>query len=98
MAFELDGRPYLALNGGPEFRFTEAISLVRNEVVHPSNLGPFIHVVRNAETVADAYRLFLLGPTFVAERGAVVKSAPAVKLVFQMVPLVTWPSKSRRRT
>src|SRR5262245_48918096 len=25
--FELDGRTYLALNGGPEFRFTEAISL-----------------------------------------------------------------------
>jgi len=29
-AFELDGRPYLALNGGHEFRFTEAISLVVN--------------------------------------------------------------------
>lgn len=26
--FELDGRPYLALNGGPEFRFTEAVSLM----------------------------------------------------------------------
>ena len=25
--FELDGRPYAALNGGPEFTFTEAISL-----------------------------------------------------------------------
>jgi predicted 3-demethylubiquinone-9 3-methyltransferase (glyoxalase superfamily) len=25
--FELDGRSYLALNGGPQFRFTEAISL-----------------------------------------------------------------------
>lgn len=25
--FELDGRPFVALNGGPEFRFTEAISL-----------------------------------------------------------------------
>ncbi|MFE4977173.1 VOC family protein [Kitasatospora sp. NPDC056651] len=25
--FELAGRPYTALNGGPEFRFTEAISL-----------------------------------------------------------------------
>jgi predicted 3-demethylubiquinone-9 3-methyltransferase (glyoxalase superfamily) len=24
--FELDGRPYLALNGGPELRFTEAVS------------------------------------------------------------------------
>ena len=30
VAFELDGQPYLALNGGPEFRFTEAISLVVN--------------------------------------------------------------------
>ena len=29
-AFELDGQPFLALNGGPEFRFTEAISLVVN--------------------------------------------------------------------
>ena len=26
--FELDGQPFLALNGGPHFRFTEAISLV----------------------------------------------------------------------
>jgi predicted 3-demethylubiquinone-9 3-methyltransferase (glyoxalase superfamily) len=26
--FELDGEPFLALNGGPEFKFTEAISLV----------------------------------------------------------------------
>ena len=25
--FELDGRPYVALNGGPHFTFTEAISL-----------------------------------------------------------------------
>ena len=24
--FELDGRPYVALNGGPEYRFTEAVS------------------------------------------------------------------------
>lgn len=30
VAFELDGQAYLALNGGPEFRFTEAISLVVN--------------------------------------------------------------------
>jgi predicted 3-demethylubiquinone-9 3-methyltransferase (glyoxalase superfamily) len=30
VAFELDGQRYLALNGGPEFRFTEAISLVVN--------------------------------------------------------------------
>ena len=29
-AFELDGQPYLALNGGPDFPFTEAISLVVN--------------------------------------------------------------------
>jgi predicted 3-demethylubiquinone-9 3-methyltransferase (glyoxalase superfamily) len=26
-AFELDGQPYVALNGGPQFPFTEAISL-----------------------------------------------------------------------
>jgi predicted 3-demethylubiquinone-9 3-methyltransferase (glyoxalase superfamily) len=26
--FELDGRPYLALNGGPQFHFTEAVSLM----------------------------------------------------------------------
>jgi predicted 3-demethylubiquinone-9 3-methyltransferase (glyoxalase superfamily) len=26
VSFELDGRPYVALNGGPEFRFTEAVS------------------------------------------------------------------------
>lgn len=25
--FELDGQPYLAINGGPDFHFTEAISL-----------------------------------------------------------------------
>jgi predicted 3-demethylubiquinone-9 3-methyltransferase (glyoxalase superfamily) len=24
--FELDGRPYVALNGGPDYRFTEAVS------------------------------------------------------------------------
>jgi len=28
--FELDGRPFTALNGGPHFKFTEAISLVVN--------------------------------------------------------------------
>ncbi len=27
------------------------------DVTHPTNLGPWIHVVRNAETVADAFRL-----------------------------------------
>ena len=27
VAFELDGQPYTALNGGPQFPFTEAISL-----------------------------------------------------------------------
>ena len=26
MAFTLGGRPFLALNGGPQFRFTEAVS------------------------------------------------------------------------
>ena len=30
VAFELDGSPYLALNGGPEFTFDEAISLLIN--------------------------------------------------------------------
>jgi predicted 3-demethylubiquinone-9 3-methyltransferase (glyoxalase superfamily) len=29
-AFELDGQPFTALNGGPQFKFTEAISLVVN--------------------------------------------------------------------
>ncbi|MBV8463955.1 MAG: VOC family protein [Acidimicrobiales bacterium] len=27
VAFELDGRPFLALNGGPQYHFTEAISM-----------------------------------------------------------------------
>lgn len=27
-SFELDGRPFLALNGGPQFPFTEAVSFV----------------------------------------------------------------------
>jgi predicted 3-demethylubiquinone-9 3-methyltransferase (glyoxalase superfamily) len=27
VAFELDGQPFIALNGGPDFRFNEAISL-----------------------------------------------------------------------
>jgi predicted 3-demethylubiquinone-9 3-methyltransferase (glyoxalase superfamily) len=26
VAFELDGRPFVALNGGPQFKFTEAVS------------------------------------------------------------------------
>jgi len=30
VSFELDGRPFTALNGGPHFRFTEAVSLVVN--------------------------------------------------------------------
>lgn len=30
VSFELDGRGFLALNGGPMFKFTEAISLVVN--------------------------------------------------------------------
>ena len=29
-AFELDGQPFVALNGGPAFKFTEAISFVVN--------------------------------------------------------------------
>jgi predicted 3-demethylubiquinone-9 3-methyltransferase (glyoxalase superfamily) len=28
--FELDGQPFIALNGGPQFQFTEAISFVVN--------------------------------------------------------------------
>jgi predicted 3-demethylubiquinone-9 3-methyltransferase (glyoxalase superfamily) len=28
VAFELDGKQFVALNGGPEFRFTEAVSFV----------------------------------------------------------------------
>lgn len=28
IAFHLDGRPFLALNGGPQFQFTEALSLM----------------------------------------------------------------------
>ena len=28
VAFELDGKPYLGLNGGPLFKFTEAVSFV----------------------------------------------------------------------
>src|SRR6266700_6401228 len=28
VAFELNGQPFVALNGGPEFKFNEAISLV----------------------------------------------------------------------
>jgi predicted 3-demethylubiquinone-9 3-methyltransferase (glyoxalase superfamily) len=30
VTFELDGQEYMALNGGPHFKFTEAISLVVN--------------------------------------------------------------------
>jgi predicted 3-demethylubiquinone-9 3-methyltransferase (glyoxalase superfamily) len=30
VSFELDGQPFIALNGGPLFRFTEAISLFVN--------------------------------------------------------------------
>jgi predicted 3-demethylubiquinone-9 3-methyltransferase (glyoxalase superfamily) len=30
VAFELDGQPFSALNGGPQFKFSEAISLVVN--------------------------------------------------------------------
>ncbi len=41
---------------------TEAIAHTHSEVVHPGNLGPWIHLVRNAERVEDAYRL-LEAPT-----------------------------------
>jgi len=30
MTFELDGQPFMALNGGPQFKFTEAISMFVN--------------------------------------------------------------------
>ncbi len=30
VAFDLDGQPFLALNGGPEFTFSEAISFIVN--------------------------------------------------------------------
>jgi len=30
VTFELDGQEFIALNGGPQFRFTEAISFVVN--------------------------------------------------------------------
>jgi predicted 3-demethylubiquinone-9 3-methyltransferase (glyoxalase superfamily) len=30
VAFELDGQPFLALNGGPQYKFTEAISFLVN--------------------------------------------------------------------
>ena len=30
VSFELDGRPFLALNGGPMFKFTPAVSFVVN--------------------------------------------------------------------
>lgn len=30
ISFELDGQPFIALNGSPEFRFTEALSLTVN--------------------------------------------------------------------
>lgn len=34
-----------------------AIDELGPDVTHPTNLGPWIHVVRNAETVSDAFRL-----------------------------------------
>ena len=30
VSFQLDGRPFLALNGGPHYRFTPAVSFIRN--------------------------------------------------------------------
>jgi hypothetical protein len=32
VAFQLEGQEFTALNGGPQFRFTEAISLVDTRV------------------------------------------------------------------
>jgi predicted 3-demethylubiquinone-9 3-methyltransferase (glyoxalase superfamily) len=29
-AFEIEGQPFIALNGGPQFKFTEAVSFVVN--------------------------------------------------------------------
>ena len=40
----------------------EAIADTRADVVHPSNLGPWIHLLRSADRVEDAYRL-LEAPT-----------------------------------
>lgn len=41
---------------------TEAIKNTHAEVIHPGNLGPWIHLVRSSERVEDAYRL-LEAPT-----------------------------------
>ena len=40
MAFELDGQPFTALNGGPLFKFTEAVSFV----VHCESQAEIDHV------------------------------------------------------
>lgn len=42
---------------------TNEISRITPDVVHTSNLGPWVHVLRNAETIADAYRLLEGGTT-----------------------------------
>jgi serine/threonine-protein kinase len=36
---------------------TDEIARISPDVVHTSNLGPWVHVLRNAESIADAYRL-----------------------------------------
>lgn len=41
---------------------TDAIADTAPEIVHPGNLGPWIHLVRNAASVAEAFRL-LEAPT-----------------------------------
>jgi len=41
---------------------TQEIEAIVPEITHPSNLGPWIHVVRRADTVSDAFRL-LEAPT-----------------------------------
>ncbi|QOV87820.1 hypothetical protein [Humisphaera borealis] len=56
-------------------RTRETVSVAYNgkESTDPETLA-------SAALVADAYRLFLLGPAFLAERGAIVKAAPMVKI------------------
>lgn len=43
VSFELDGQEFVALNGGPEFKFTEAVSFVINcdtqEEIDPAAAG-----------------------------------------------------------
>lgn len=52
VSFELDGQPFTGLNGGPVFKFTEAISFqvncqTQDEVDHFWGLCPLIHRTSN---------------------------------------------------